>query len=380
MVSKEVKASHELVFKYSNSDFVYNTSSDHGQDMMSAFDSLLLEKWKAADDASLFNYKVDDVETKLLAGKYKFVVQMNANRKIMKRKSQNILNVVQPFEPECFNFTKIKTEEILTNLHYEQNSPKSHFDATSEYTDGSKSATGVGHVAVIPVNMIQGWLLQTVDTVGKGTAVLEGSVVINNAPICSNHSLLVPFLDQCQPQVLNEKGLMIALHTILLSTTPDIRIGFNSLTGYASVNHFHFHLYYLSHKLNIETAECRRLAGPCYVFKDFPCPAFVFQLENKDVDELIRSVMKVIKLFLSKEIAHNLYITRGTSLDGNSTDGEYDTVRVILWARKPSYACDHWNNLSEEDIIPTIKGVCEEEFEDMSPKIMRLFLDNNDVE
>ncbi|KAK8754541.1 hypothetical protein OTU49_016660 [Cherax quadricarinatus] len=366
MVSKEVKASHELVFKYSNSDFVYNTSSDHGQDMMSAFDSLLLEKWKAADDASLFNYKVDDVETKLLAGKYKFVVQMNANRKIMKRKSQNILNVVQPFEPECFNFTKIKTEEILTNLHYEQNSPK------------------------------------TVDTVGKGTAVLEGSVVINNAPICSNHSLLVPFLDQCQPQVLNEKGLMIALHTILLSTTPDIRIGFNSLTGYASVNHFHFHLYYLSHKLNIETAECRRLAGPCYVFKDFPCPAFVFQLENKDVDELIRSVMKVIKLFLSKEIAHNLYITRGTSLDGNSTDGEYDTVRVILWARKPSYgikdisvfatavcelaghvpiySCDHWNNLSEEDIIPTIKGVCEEEFEDMSPKIMRLFLDNNDVE
>ncbi|KAK8754543.1 hypothetical protein OTU49_016660 [Cherax quadricarinatus] len=182
----------------------------------------------------------------------------------------------------------------------------------------------------------------------------------------------------------------------------DIRIGFNSLTGYASVNHFHFHLYYLSHKLNIETAECRRLAGPCYVFKDFPCPAFVFQLENKDVDELIRSVMKVIKLFLSKEIAHNLYITRGTSLDGNSTDGEYDTVRVILWARKPSYgikdisvfatavcelaghvpiySCDHWNNLSEEDIIPTIKGVCEEEFEDMSPKIMRLFLDNNDVE
>jgi len=32
----------------------------------------------------------------------------------------------------------------------------------------------------------------------------------------------------------------------------DLRVGFNSLGGYASVNHQHFHAYYLSYRLMIE--------------------------------------------------------------------------------------------------------------------------------
>lgn len=33
----------------------------------------------------------------------------------------------------------------------------------------------------------------------------------------------------------------------------DLRSGFNSPGGYASVNHQHFHLYYLKHRLFLET-------------------------------------------------------------------------------------------------------------------------------
>nr|XP_045608952.1 GDP-D-glucose phosphorylase 1-like isoform X1 [Procambarus clarkii] len=369
MFNNDVDMTRDFMFKYSNKDFIYTTSSEHGLDKMSPFDSLLLKKWEAARDAALFNYQVDDVETKIIPGKYKLVAQMNANRKTMRRKPQNIFNVTQPFDPETFNFTKIKKQEILARLLYNQISP--------EVIDGEEIA-------------------------GNGRSGLEGSLTINTAPICYSHSLLVPFLARCRPQVVSEEGLLLALHSILLSQTPDLRIAFNSLGGYASVNHQHFHIYYLPHELHIETAECLRLAGPCYIFKDYHAPGYVFQLENGAVDELTRSVMKVIKLFHREEMAHNLYITRGTSLDGNSIAGRYDTIRVILWARKlcygikditvfaaaacelaghvPIYSSEHWSGLSEEAITHTTKSVCEDHFVAMNDKITKLFSENSILE
>lgn len=40
----------------------------------------------------------------------------------------------------------------------------------------------------------------------------------------------------------------------LFSISRDTRIGYNSLGAFASVNHLHFHVYQLPHKLYIETA------------------------------------------------------------------------------------------------------------------------------
>lgn len=51
----------------------------------------------------------------------------------------------------------------------------------------------------------------------KDKKSLKATVIINNAPICHTHSLLVPFLDECWPQVLNHQGLATAVHAILLS-------------------------------------------------------------------------------------------------------------------------------------------------------------------
>lgn len=71
------------VFKYSNKDFLYTTSSEHGQNLMSTFDSMLLEKWETARDAGIFLYQVDDVETKILPGKFKLVVQVSYENVIL---------------------------------------------------------------------------------------------------------------------------------------------------------------------------------------------------------------------------------------------------------------------------------------------------------
>ncbi|XP_027235407.2 GDP-D-glucose phosphorylase 1 isoform X2 [Penaeus vannamei] len=305
----------DLVLLYTKDDFTYNTSNSHKQEVSSGFDTLLKRGWEAAMEAGIFNYKVDNVETKIIPGKYHIVAQMNANRFKLRRKPDEIVSVVQPFDPKKFNFTKIKNEEILMNLHYGlSNEEEEKVPQDLKYD-------------------------------------LEATLLINNAPICYGHSLLVPFLDECRPQVLDYESLIIGIHSVLLSNTPNYRLAFNSLCGYASVNHLHFHLYYLPHRLYLEDAECELLAGPCYVFKDYHSPGFVFFLKDGAIEELARNLMKITKMFIEKGVAHNMFVTRGVSPNGNIKGDTFDTIRVVVWARKPAYGI--------KDVSVFAPAVCE---------------------
>merc|ERR1719361_733572 len=78
-------------------------------------------------------------------------------------------------------------------------------------------------------------------------------IIINVSPIDLGHCLLVPQLECCLPQVLTSKSVRTALDVMYLSQSPHTRIAFNSLCGYASVNHLHFHLYYQSHTLPVQS-------------------------------------------------------------------------------------------------------------------------------
>lgn len=364
-VKKEEETETRLT--YTTKDFFLSTTSMHGEDLTSRLDILLPRKWMAAKVAGAFIYSVDNVETKILPGKYGIVSQINVNRKLMRRKPENVVDIQQPFNPDKFNFTKIQNKEILMNLQFLSEEPKED--------------------SVLKRN------------VKEASVILEATLIINNAPICHTHSLLVPFLEKCQPQVLNHEGLTTAIHTVLLSKSTDLRIAFNSLGGFASVNHLHFHLYYFPYTLYTETAECERLAGPCYIFKDHFAPGFVFQLENGDVDQLASSVMAVVNVFLKEKVAHNLFITRGTPLETIHTKGGmYSTVRVVLWARDfaygakdvslfatavcelaghvPIYSLDQWDTLSENDLLPLITSVCRDDYEAILPKVTDVFQPN----
>lgn len=45
--------------------------------------------------------------------------------------------------------------------------------------------------------------------------------------------------------------------------------------------------------------------------------------------------MKVVELLVEENVAHNLFLTRGTSLEGGAGNNEeYDSIRVIVWARE----------------------------------------------
>ncbi len=66
----------ETFLTYTSQDFFYTTTSEHGEDLASHLDILLPRKWLASKADGAFIYSVDDVETKILPGKYGIVTQV----------------------------------------------------------------------------------------------------------------------------------------------------------------------------------------------------------------------------------------------------------------------------------------------------------------
>ncbi|KAG0728781.1 GDP-D-glucose phosphorylase 1 [Chionoecetes opilio] len=365
--TKRTNDERETCFTYTKENFLHSTPSVHGQDFESPLDTLLLKKWMAAKAAGAFNYSVENIDTKILPGQYGLVAQVNVNRKTLRRKPDTILEIQQPVDPSKFNFTKIQEKEVLSKLKF----------LVSKHEDGAFGKEQE-----------------------KDNVALKATLIVNNAPICHTHSLLVPFLEECWPQVLNHQGLAAAVHAILLSKSPDMRVAFNSLGAYASVNHLHFHIFYFPYTLFSETAECEWLAGPCYTFKKYFASGFAFQLEDGDVDKLVSSVMTLVNVFLKEKVAHNMFITRGTPLETvNTSEATYSTVRVMLWAQNfvtgaksldfintaacelaghvPVYSSEQWETLSEKKVLSLITPVCKDKYESILPMVTSVFQDKS---
>ena len=110
-----------------------------------------------------------------------------------------------------------------------------------------------------------------------------------------------------------------ALTMMYLSNSPDIKIAFNSLCAYASVNHLHFHLYYQSHCLPVQTTALQHLKKNLFFMTEeaYPAPAWVWLLDRTDISEISETAENVVKLtnWLShQDVAHNLFITRSVSV------------------------------------------------------------------
>lgn len=67
-------------------------------------------------------------------------------------------------------------------------------------------------------------------------------VLINVSPLCRPHGLLVPHAAFRQPQVLTLDALELALHLLAMPGADGLRVAFNSLGAWASVNHLHLHI------------------------------------------------------------------------------------------------------------------------------------------
>ncbi|XP_046449057.1 GDP-D-glucose phosphorylase 1-like [Daphnia pulex] len=270
----------------------------------SEFDRVLKSRWKEAADSAVCFYRLDRLQNKVIAGKYGFVAQYNPEKSKpgWRRPAQNFQKVNPNFDVKQFNFNQVTEREVVMG-------PEE---------------------------------LPAVDKDDSDTFLL-----INISPIEFGSCLLVPRMTQNIPQLITLHGLQVLLTTVLLSTDPRLKAGFSSAGGCASVNHQHYHVYYLEEQLYLETAPVERIAGPCFAVTDYPAKGFAFQLDNNDPAQLARHVFTLADYMRQNQMAHNMFITRGRSFDvqrpGLSADADahygmiYETLRVFLWAREPAF-------------------------------------------
>ncbi|XP_013714674.2 GDP-L-galactose phosphorylase 2-like [Brassica napus] len=179
-------------------------------------ESLLLGEWEDRFQRGLFRYDVTACETKVIPGKYGFIAQLNEGRHLKKRPTEfRVDKVLQPFDANKFNFTKVSPEELL--FQFEADMP---LDA-----DNSPSV-----------------------------------VAINVSPIEYGHVLLIPRVLDCLPQRIDHKSLLLALHMAVEAANPYFRVGYNSLGAFATINHLHFQAYYLAMPFPIEKAHSLKIS------------------------------------------------------------------------------------------------------------------------
>ncbi|RVE40187.1 hypothetical protein evm_015163, partial [Chilo suppressalis] len=167
----------------------------------------------------------------------------------------------------------------------------------------------------------------------RATVDEVSTVLVNVSPISRYHSLFCPALNSCLPQIATEQDLNLVIKLMLITSDRAFRIGFNSLCALASVNHLHYHLFVEKQILPVENAECIHLIGPVFCLYNYPVPSFCFQVRQEDCTlNIAGDVTKLLQYFLTNDIAHNIFMTKGRKLNG----GTEEIVRILVWPRKSS--------------------------------------------
>ncbi|XP_038623232.1 GDP-D-glucose phosphorylase 1 [Tachyglossus aculeatus] len=262
---------------------------------LSRFDEALGSAWRRRMEDGLFRYRLGELPTRVLPGPLGLVAQLNVERGAQRRRPQDVRSVRQAFDPGQFNFNQIRPGEVLFRLSREP----------------GREPRGRARVLV----------------------------VVNVSPLERGHVLFVPEPTLGLPQLLLEDPLLLAAEAVLLSAHPGFRVGFNSLGGFASVNHLHLHGYYLARPLPVETAPSEPLdpQGRMHLLRGGPAPGFLFFAEGPELGRAVRRVCRMAAHLADSEIAHNLFVTRGAPPGNPPPPGTPTGVRFVLWARRAGF-------------------------------------------
>ncbi|CAL5363641.1 unnamed protein product [Camellia sinensis] len=204
---------------------------DYIEPSIAFLDSLLLGEWEDRMQRGLFRYDVTACETKVIPGEYGFIAQLNEGRHLKKRPTEfRVDKVLQPFDGNKFNFTKVGQEEVLFQ-----------FEASDED------------------NETQFFPNAPIDVENSPSVV-----AINVSPIEYGHVLLIPWILECLPQRIDRVSFLLALYMAAEAGNPYFRLGYNSLGAFATINHLHFQCsnslaYYLAVPFPIEKAPIREI-------------------------------------------------------------------------------------------------------------------------
>lgn len=296
-----------LQFVYSNQDFVIDVcqSSGNGHRLASPpvkFDRIIQAGWRDRMERGLFRYHLGDLQTRILPGPHGYVAQLNVQRGTERRKPQEILSIQQEFDGKQFNFNRINPEEIIFEM--------------MKSTEGDTDLHDNGPLHQ-PCRIV---------------------VLVNVSPLEFGHCLFVPDPSCCFPQTLTRFAIQVGIESVLLSSDPGFRVGFNSLGAFASVNHLHLHGYYLDHELKIESMPVKPLVPEKGFFRllDFPA-GFLFYTESEEVEKVARAICEVTDFLVDGNISHNLFLTRGCPphdcIENEKDHCSRKGVRIAVWPR-----------------------------------------------
>ncbi|KAM5555143.1 GDP-L-galactose phosphorylase 2-like [Rosa sericea] len=257
-----------------------NSPGDEKQEAPIAFlDSLVLGEWEDRMKKGLFRYDVTACETKVIPGQFGFIVQLNEGRHLKKRPTEfRVDKVLQPFDGNKFNFTKVGQEEVLFQ-----------FEASED-----------GEVQFHPNAPID---------VENSPSV----VAINVSPIEYGHVLLIPRILESLPQRIDRESFLLALHMAAEAGSPYFRLGYNSLGAFATINHLHFQAYYLALTFPIEKAPTKKITSLDVGVKisellSYPVRGLVFEGGNT-LEDLSNSVSDACICLQENNIAFNVLIS-----------------------------------------------------------------------
>ncbi|XP_053319366.1 GDP-D-glucose phosphorylase 1 [Spea bombifrons] len=381
-------------YNYSEADFIlpgitWQERKEYGESegFLSQLDSVLRCKWVEKMKQGLFRYPLWNLETRILPGTIKYVAQLNIKRGMERRKPQDIQSIREKFNASQFNFNKINPKEILFLM--------------------TKSS---GENAVVKDRKYQGSLFNKVTPATlecKSGNVLQKSpkvestsrstlVVINVSPLEFGHVLFIPDPSLCLTQILTCDLMLFGLESVLLSAHPGFRVGFNSLGGFASVNHLHLHGFYLDHELLIESSSSKPLSTEhnLYLLTQFPAPGFMFYTDGKDLEAVAQNICQITDYFVEKNIAHNIFLTRGSDPAGVTPSDSRGGLRIVIWPRKSCFGAkeeaafnvalcelaghlpmknlEDFNNITEESVIRIIKNYLfsDDDFNEISSEVL----------
>ncbi|XP_042456175.1 GDP-L-galactose phosphorylase 2-like isoform X1 [Zingiber officinale] len=180
----------------------------------------LFKQWDDRKVKGLLHHDTNACGTKSIPGRYGFIAHLIEGRDLKKRPTEfRIDEVLQPFDENKFNFTKIGQEEVLFRFQESDN----------------------GNASVI-------------------TSESPNVIAINVSPIGYGHVLLIPCVLDCLPQRINKESFFLAMSMAKEANTPYFRVGYNSLGAFATINHLHFQAFYLAETFAVEKAPIQTIA------------------------------------------------------------------------------------------------------------------------
>jgi len=337
------------------------------------FDKAVVRGWDATKHC--IPYDVQKVVKTRQEGP--FVVQFNQQRAQTRRPPNPDVakSVTLPFDPEKFNFTKVKMEdEMVLKLEFTEDS-----SGGGGGDDGGDDGGGA-------------------DGNNDAAATHDDYLLVNVSPLEFCHCLLVPDLYDRLPQVVTERSIRMAIQCVMASGFRSCKAAFNSLSGHASVNHLHWHLYYLRepYVLPVESVTGTILGGGVHKL-DYSAVGFGFQTASKPtyrgICDIAKRVHAVASTLCQMNVAHNIFITRGGSLASGGFKRK--VIKVLIWARKNTESVKNlaeskvtvavcelsgqvivyndesaYESLTEQDIVEAHREACQETFEKVKDKVL----------